>query len=110
MCLPGPDRLPAAAEALLEQVAKSAALQFPLDALTESADEVRHRINEQVDASAEISQVVSALERQYDTFVEPRRTGHCSRATNAQRRGARREFERFLADTPTISGTADGTA
>lgn len=90
---------PAAAEALLEQVAKSAALQFPLDALTESADEVRRKINEQVEASAEVGQVVSALERQYDTFVEAQENrsllAHDEDLPSGDELGA--EFERFLA-------------
>ena len=60
---------PAAAEALLEQVATSASLRFPLRALNEAAAVVRTRIDEQVEASAEIAQVVEALEHQYDVFV-----------------------------------------
>jgi predicted ATP-grasp superfamily ATP-dependent carboligase len=91
---------PAAAEALLEQVAKSAALQFPLDALTESADEVRRKINEQVEASAEVGQVVSALERQYDTFVEAQENrsllAHDEDLPSGEELGA--EFQRFLAE------------
>lgn len=90
---------PAAAEALLEQVAKSAALQFPLNALTEAADEVRRKIDEQVEASAEISQVVSALERQYDTFVEAQENrsllARDEDLPSGEELGA--EFERFLA-------------
>ncbi|HPX35306.1 MAG TPA: PAC2 family protein [Mycobacterium sp.] len=104
---------PAAAEALLEQVAKSAALQFPLDALTESADEVRRRINEQVDASAEISQVVSALERQYDTFVEAQENrsllARDEELPSGEELGA--EFERFLAEhADDLRDGEDGTA
>ena len=60
---------PAAAEALLEQVATSAGLQLPLAALGEAAEGVRKKIDEQVAASPEIAQVVEALERQYDAFV-----------------------------------------
>ena len=90
---------PAAAEALLEQVAKSAALQFPLNALTEAAAEVRRKIDEQVEASAEISQVVSALERQYDTFVEAQENrsllARDEDLPSGEELGA--EFERFLA-------------
>ncbi|WP_293305455.1 PAC2 family protein [Mycolicibacterium sp.] len=104
---------PAAAEALLEQVAKSAALQFPLDALTESADEVRRRINEQVDASAEISQVVSALERQCDTFVEAQENrsllARDEELPSGEELGA--EFERFLAEhADDLRDGEDGTA
>lgn len=90
---------PAAAEALLEQVAKSATLQFPLNALTEAAAAVRRKIDEQVEASAEIGQVVSALERQYDTFVEAQENrsllARDEDLPSGEELGA--EFERFLA-------------
>src|SRR5271157_1617253 len=46
---------PAAAQALLEQVAKTGSLQFPLRALEEAAAEIRARIDEQVQASAEVA-------------------------------------------------------
>ena len=99
---------PAAAEALLEQVAKSATLQFPLNALTEAAAEVRRKIDEQVEASAEISQVVSALERQYDTFVEAQENrsllARDEDLPSGEELGA--EFERFLAQQ--ADGFKDG--
>jgi hypothetical protein len=60
---------PSAAEALLAEVARSASLQIPLAALTQAAAEVHDKINEQVEASGEVAQVVEALERQYDAFV-----------------------------------------
>ena len=40
-----------------------------LGALTEESKIVHAKINEQVEGSAEIAQVVEALERQYDAFV-----------------------------------------
>ena len=99
---------PAAAEALLEQVAKSAALQFPLNPLTEAAAEVRRKIDEQVEASAEITQVVSALERQYDTFVEAQENrsllARDEELPSGEELGA--EFERFLAQQ--ADGFKDG--
>ena len=89
---------PAAAEALLGEVSKVGSLQLPLSALTEAAAEIRTRIDEQVNASLEVAQVVSALERQYDAFV----TAQENRSLLAQEDlpsgdelGA--EFERFLA-------------
>ena len=60
---------PAAAEALLEQAAKSGALKLPLQDLAEAGTAVRSKIDQQVEASPEIAQVVEALERQYDAFV-----------------------------------------
>ena len=90
---------PAGAEALLDQVAKSAALQFPLGALTEAAAAVRRKIDDQVEASAEVSQVVAALERQYDTFVEAQENrsllARDEDLPSGEELGA--EFERFLA-------------
>jgi len=44
-------------------------LQIPLAELTQAAAEVHDKINEQVEASSEVAQVVAALERQYDAFV-----------------------------------------
>ena len=36
----------------------------------EAAAEIRAKIDEQVNASAEVAQVVAALERQYDAFID----------------------------------------
>jgi len=46
---------PAASEALLDQVATSASLQFPLQALHEAATGVRNKIDEQVEASEDVA-------------------------------------------------------
>jgi predicted ATP-grasp superfamily ATP-dependent carboligase len=89
---------PAAAEALLAQVAKVASLRFSLEALNEAAAEIRAKIDEQVNASAEVAQVVSALERQYDAFVaaqENRSLLAQEDLPSGDELGA--EFERFLA-------------
>jgi PAC2 family len=60
---------PAAAEVLLAHVGKVGSLQIPLAALAEAAVEIRAKIDEQVNSSPEVVQVVEALERQYDAFV-----------------------------------------
>jgi proteasome assembly chaperone (PAC2) family protein len=90
---------PAAAEALLEQAAKSAALQLPLRALTEAAETVRAKVDEQVEASPEIAQVVDALERQYDAFLAAQENrsllARDEDLPSGEELGA--EFERFLA-------------
>jgi proteasome assembly chaperone (PAC2) family protein len=90
---------PAAAEALLEQVAKSAGLQLPMGELTEAAATVRAKIDEQVEASAEVAQVVDALERQYDAFVAAQENrsllARDEDLPSGEELGA--EFERFLA-------------
>lgn len=90
---------PAAAQALLEQVAKAAALEFPLTALTEAAADIRTKIDEQVEASPEVAQVVAALERQYDAFIAAQENRSLltrdGDLPSGDELGA--EFERFLA-------------
>jgi proteasome assembly chaperone (PAC2) family protein len=90
---------PAAAQALLEQVAKSGSLELPLRALTDAATEVRGKIDEQVEASSEVAQVVTALERQYDAFIAAQENRSLltrdEELPSGDELGA--EFERFLA-------------
>jgi hypothetical protein len=90
---------PAAAQALLEQVAKTGSLQLPLTALTESAEAIRVKIDEQVQSSTEVAQVVTALERQYDAFIDAQENRsllkHDEDLPSGDELGA--EFERFLA-------------
>lgn len=90
---------PAAAEALLAQVAKIASLELPLTALTEAAAVIRTKIDEQVEASAEVAQVVTALERQYDAFIDAQENRSLltrdEDLPSGDELGA--EFERFLA-------------
>ena len=90
---------PPAAEALLAEVARSASLQLPLAALGEAAAEVHQKINEQVETSAEVAQVVTALERQYDAFVAAQENrsllARDEDLPSGEELGA--EFERFLA-------------
>lgn len=90
---------PAAAQALLEQVAKTGSLQLPLKALSEAAIEIRGKIDEQVEASSEVAQVVAALERQYDAFIAAQENrsllSRDEDLPSGDELGA--EFERFLA-------------
>lgn len=90
---------PAAAETLLSELARSASLQIPTDALTRAAAEVFDKINEQVAASSEVAQVVEALERQYDAFVAAQENrsllARDEELPSGEEIGA--EFERFLA-------------
>lgn len=90
---------PAGAETLLEQVAKTASLQFPLGPLGEAAQAVRSKIDEQVEASPEVAQVVDALEHQYDAFVAAQENrsllARDEDLPSGEELGA--EFERFLA-------------
>lgn len=90
---------PAAAQALVEQVAKTGALDLPVTALAEAAALVRTKIDEQVQASAEVAQVVAALERQYDAFIDAQENRSLltrdEDLPSGDELGA--EFERFLA-------------
>jgi len=90
---------PPAAEALLSQVARTGALELPLKALATSGAEVHDKINEQVDSSAEVAQVVTALERQYDAFVSAQENRSLlareEDLPSGDELGA--QFERFLA-------------
>jgi hypothetical protein len=90
---------PAAAEALLSQVAKSGSLQLPLAALADAAAEVHAKVEEQVAASSEVAQVVEALERQYDAFIAAQENRSLltrdGDLPSGDELGA--EFERFLA-------------
>lgn len=90
---------PEAAGALLDEVSKSAALQIPMAALNEAGVAVRRKIDEQVQSSAEVAQVVEALERQYDAFVAAQENrsllARDEDLPSGDELGA--EFEKFLA-------------
>ena len=89
---------PAAAEVLLAEVAKSASLQIPLEALDAAGAEIQMKINEQVEGSSEVAQVVTALEQQYDAFAAAQENrsllAHDENLPSGDELGA--EFERFL--------------
>ena len=102
---------PAAAEALLAEVSRTASLQIPLAALGEAGAEVLAKINDQVESSAEVAQVVTALERQYDAFVAAQENrsllARDEDLPSGDELGA--EFERFLAQRDESKGGDDGT-
>jgi hypothetical protein len=99
---------PAAAEALLAEVTKVASLQISLTTLAEAAAEVRAKVDEQISGSAEVAQVVEALERQYDAFVEAQRNrsllAHDEELPSGEELAG--EFQRFLAQQ--TGGFSDG--
>ena len=103
---------PAAAEALLVQVARAGSLQLPLAALSEAAAEVAAKVEEQVGGSSEVAQVVEALERQYDAFIAAQENksllARDEDLPSGDELGA--EFERFLAqqDKKRPKGFPDG--
>jgi predicted ATP-grasp superfamily ATP-dependent carboligase len=90
---------PAAAVTLLESVQRSTGLVLPGDALREAAQTTDEEIARQVEGSAEVTEVVEALEQQYDAFTAGRDSllgGESEPMPTAEELGA--EFERFLAE------------
>ena len=63
---------PAAAEAMVQAVARVTGLSLPTTALAEAAAQTRQMIDEQVADSSDAQAVVRALEEQYDAFVAGR--------------------------------------
>jgi len=92
---------PAAAAALVRQVSQVGGLILPTAALEEAATRTRSEIDEQVAQSAEVQEVVTALEEQYDSYVAGQ--GRSLLAGDAQMPSADElgaELERFLAEQP----------
>jgi predicted ATP-grasp superfamily ATP-dependent carboligase len=90
---------PAAAVTLLESVQRVTGLDLPADALRESARRTDLEIARQVEGSAEVAEVVHALEEQYDAFTADRESLLADNAEpmpTAEELGA--QFERFLAE------------
>jgi predicted ATP-grasp superfamily ATP-dependent carboligase len=92
---------PAAAVTLLGSVARATRLSLPDEALREAASRTDEEIGRQVEASEEITELVQALERQYDAFVDAAdREGlladEVADMPTAEELGA--QFERFLAE------------
>jgi predicted ATP-grasp superfamily ATP-dependent carboligase len=90
---------PAAAVTLLESVQRVTGLVLPGDALRESARRTDLEIARQVEGSAEVAEVVRALEQQYDAFAADRENLLSDEPENmptAEELGA--QFERFLAE------------
>jgi proteasome assembly chaperone (PAC2) family protein len=89
---------PAAAEVLVQSVARVSGLALPTDALATAAAETRRLIDEQVGDEAEVQAVVRALEEQYDAFVAGRGLLDSGSLPTGDELGA--ELERFLAEQP----------
>jgi predicted ATP-grasp superfamily ATP-dependent carboligase len=93
---------PAAAEKLVECLAKSTGLQVPLEELHTSAQSVRTEIDAQIAQADEAATLVRALEEQYDAFTRGRESANLLAEPSgplptAEEIGA--ELERFLAET-----------
>lgn len=93
-------RYPAAAVTLLGSITRVAGLSVPDEALVAAARATDAEIERQVAESAEVAEVVRALEQQYDTFVESMDKKNLladeTHMPTAEELGA--EFEKFLAD------------
>jgi PAC2 family len=92
---------PAAAVSLLDAVVRATGLVLPDEALREAAQRTDEEIARQVEASDEITELVQALERQYDAFLDAAgREGlladQVADMPTAEELGA--QFERFLAE------------
>ena len=61
---------PEAGVTLLDKISAATGLDLPSDALREAADRTNEEIDRQVSESAEVAELVTALERQYDTLAE----------------------------------------
>jgi predicted ATP-grasp superfamily ATP-dependent carboligase len=91
---------PAAAAALLEQVERAGRLTIDLSQLHIEADARTAEIATYLSENADVAEVVTALERQYDTFQRAQQSGRSLIAPDqplptGEELG--REFERFLA-------------
>ncbi|WP_312868459.1 proteasome assembly chaperone family protein [Amycolatopsis pithecellobii] len=94
-------RYPAAGVTLLGSISRMTGLSIPDEALVESARRTDSEIARQVAESDEVAEVVAALERQYDAFVDAKDkenllAGDVTQMPTAEELGA--EFERFLAE------------
>jgi hypothetical protein len=95
---------------LLESVTRATGLSLPDEALREAARRTDEEIGRQVEASEEIAELVDALERQYDAFVDAAgREGlladQVGNMPTAEELGA--QFERFLAEQQGRTDTPD---
>ncbi len=92
---------PAAAVTALAAVSRATGLSLPDEALREAAGRTDEEVARQVAASAEITEVVQALERQYDAFADAAQregllAGDAEEMPTGEELAA--QFERFLAE------------
>ena len=86
--------------ALLDTVTAITGLELPSDALRQAADRTNSEIDRQVAESAEVAELVTALERQYDAIAESEDTARAATCWTAAEMPTADElaaqFERFL--------------
>ena len=101
---------PEAAQTLLENFADNAGLDLPLSALGEAAARVREQVAEHIAGNEEVETVVTALERQYDSFVTAQERQSSLLAADGELPSGEElgaEFERFLAEQGGYDDTSD---
>ncbi|WP_213450532.1 proteasome assembly chaperone family protein [Rhizomonospora bruguierae] len=93
---------PDAAELLLGSVSRASGLLLPTEKLRTAGELTRAAVDRQVEADAEASALVKALEEQYDAFLRGRGSANLlapqAGLPTAEELGA--ELERFLAEQP----------
>lgn len=91
---------PHAAVTALEAVTRGTGLLFPLDALREAAQRTTTEIEEQIQASSELSTAITGLEQQYDAFAGGADRENLIAESTAMPTGDElaAQFERFLAE------------
>ncbi|MBN6055359.1 PAC2 family protein [Nonomuraea sp. RK-328] len=91
---------PQAAVTALEAVTRGTGLVFPMDTLREAARRTTAEIEEQIQASSELSTAISGLEQQYDAFAGGADRENLMAETAQMPTGDElaAQFERFLAE------------
>ncbi|MFC4006759.1 proteasome assembly chaperone family protein [Nonomuraea purpurea] len=91
---------PTAAIAALEAVTRGTGLVFPMDTLREAAGRTTTEIEEQIQASTELSTAITGLEQQYDAFAGGTERENLMAETTPMPTGDElaAQFERFLAE------------
>ncbi|MEV0620748.1 PAC2 family protein [Nonomuraea sp. NPDC050404] len=91
---------PTAAVTGLEAVTRGTGLVFPMDALHDAARRTTTEIEDQIQASAELSTAISGLEQQYDAFAAGSERENLMAENTPMPTGDElaAQFERFLAE------------
>ncbi|MEU5862440.1 MULTISPECIES: PAC2 family protein [unclassified Nonomuraea] len=91
---------PTAAVTGLEAVTRGTGLVFPMEALRDAADRTTTEIEEQIQASSELSTAIGGLEQQYDAFAGGAERENLMAETTPMPTGDElaAQFERFLAE------------
>ncbi len=91
---------PAASAALLQALSQVSGLDLPVTALENAAAQMREQIDAEVDGNAEIGNVVTVLEQQYDAYLQAKAERELLSGEqdlpSGEELGA--EFEKFLAE------------